>query len=66
MVGFWVTVVFAIICATIALCIYMCLCATEGVKMFEDPKYAKRISELEYKVADLEAVVKAFVVGEKK
>ena len=57
MVGLWVALVFAIIGATIVACVYMFLCAEEGVKMFEDPKCAERIRELERKVADLKEIV---------
>ena len=64
MVGLWVALVFAIMGATVVTCVYMFLCAEEGVKMFEDPRCVERIRELERKVADLEDIV-SVLTGER-
>ena len=61
MIGFWIALIFAIIGGTIVLCVYLCLCAEEGVKMFEDPRCVERIKELELKVENLEDTVKALI-----
>ena len=53
MIGFTIIMVVLIICTTILIGVYMCYCDENGVKMFADPRYDKRISELEKTVKEL-------------
>lgn len=53
MIGFTIVMIILIICTTILIGVYMYYCAENEVKMFANPKYDKRISELEKVVKEL-------------
>lgn len=53
MVGFVVMMVFLIICATILMAMYMYYCSENETGMFQNPKYEKRIRELEKQMEEL-------------
>ena len=42
-----------IVCTTVVLSKYLCICGETGKKPFEDPKYDDRIKALEKKVEEL-------------
>lgn len=47
LVAITIILIVLIICASVLLGIYMYLCAENEIKMFADPKYEERISNLE-------------------
>ena len=53
MVGLTFIIFTLIICGSVLFGIYMYLCSENEVKMFADPKYDKRIRELEKAIMEL-------------
>lgn len=53
MIGITVVLVVFIICATVITGMYICYCNENEVGMFQNPKYEKRIMELEKQMEEL-------------